>query len=275
MVKPEKIHPFYPDQSFSAIYGGWDGVEIALGHSRAQEEPDGLTCLSPERARGGNMHRKSALVALCASTLTAGGVALLSAPAAAASADAPLTPSALCGVAQSAAWEACAEAAESSYSTAEVSLPLSLSEVSSVSALPQMTTVSMPVITQRVATQPVIAEPILAQPMQVSVSLQPQLLSQQSFRSQRLHSSSFAGQLNPAQFESASLSQQFQEMSLNARERVRAEANRAQARIQHHANVAKERIAREARKSERRIARAAGKHQLRMSEAAWQASGGC
>lgn len=206
------------------------------------------------------MHRKSALVALCASTLTAGGVALLSAPAAAAGADATLTPSALCGVAQSAAWEACAEAVESSYSTAEVSLPLSPVEVSSFSASPQMTTVSMPV---------------LAQPMQISVSLRPQYLSQQSFRSERLHSSSFAGELSPARFESASLSQRFQEMSLNAQERVRAEAKRAQARIQHHADVAKERIAREVRKSERRIARETSKHQLRMSEASWQASKGC
>lgn len=222
------------------------------------------------------MHRKSRrlALALCATTLTAGGAALLSGPAFAATSG----------------WEDCPEVSESSYSTSEIALPLStvseLSEVSTVSApvisrevLAQpviaQPVITQPVIAQPVIAQPVIAQPVLAEPMRVSVSIQPEFSSPRYFHSERFASEPISFQYRSARFSSQLLPSRFERterLSLGSQERVEAEASRAKSRIQHHANVAKSRINREVRKSERRIAREARKSEHRMAEASWRAS---
>ncbi|WP_433497966.1 hypothetical protein ACQP1K_24115 [Sphaerimonospora sp. CA-214678] len=221
------------------------------------------------------MHRKSRrlALALCATTLTAGGAALLSGPAFAATSG----------------WEDCPEVAESSYSTSvsessysasEIALPLStaseLSEVSTVSApVISRQVLAQPVIAQPVIMQPVVAQPVLAQPMRVSVSIQPEFSSPQYIRSERFASEPISFQYRSARFSSELLPSRFERaerISLRAQERVEAEAGRAKSRIQHHANVAKSRINREVRKSERRMAREARKSEHRMAEASWRAS---
>ncbi|WP_055480636.1 hypothetical protein [Sphaerimonospora mesophila] len=217
------------------------------------------------------MHRKSRrlALALCATTLTAGGAALLSGPAFAATSG----------------WEDCPEVSESSYSTSEIALPLStvseLSEVSTVSApvisreVLAQPVIAQPVIAQPVIAQPVIAQPVLAEPMRVSVSIQPEFSSPRYFHSERFASEPISFQYRSARFSSQLLPSRFERterLSLGSQERVEAEASRAKSRIQHHANVAKSRINREVRKSERRIAREARKSEHRMAEASWRAS---
>lgn len=206
------------------------------------------------------MHRKSRrlALALCATTLTAGGAALLSGPAFAATSG----------------WEDCPEVTESSYSASEIALPLSTSELSEVSTA-YAPVVSRQVFTQPVVTQPVVAQPLLAQPMRISVSIQPEFSGPRYYHSERLASEPVSFQYSSARFSSRLLPSRFERMeriSLRAKERVEAEANRAKSRIQHHANVAKSRIDREVRKSERRIARETRKSERKMAEASWQAS---
>ncbi|MFC0862049.1 hypothetical protein ACFHYQ_07050 [Sphaerimonospora cavernae] len=214
------------------------------------------------------MHRKSSrlALALCASTLAAGGVALLSGPAFAATSG----------------WEDCAEVAESSYSASEIALPLSaasqLSEVSTVS-MPVISqqvisqpVVAQPVLAQRVISQPVIAQPVLSEPMSVSVSFQPEFSSPRYFQSERFVSEPISFQYRSARFSSELLPSRFErgeQSPLGAQEQVEAEASQAKSRIQHHANVAKARINREVRKSERRITGETQRSESRMAEASW------
>ncbi|GIH69238.1 hypothetical protein [Sphaerimonospora thailandensis] len=206
------------------------------------------------------MHRKSSrlALALCASTLTAGGVALLSGPAFAATSG----------------WEDCAEVVESSYSASEIALPLQLSEVSTVSTpVISQPVISQPVLAQRVIAQPVIAQPVLAEPMNVSVSFQPEFSSPRYFQSERFVSEPISFQYRSARFSSELLPSRFvrgEQSPLGAQEQVEAEASEAKSRIQHHANVAKARINREVRKSERRIASETQRSESsRMAETSW------
>lgn len=190
------------------------------------------------------MHRKSrrlALMALCATTLTGGGLAVLSGPAAAWGGD-------------------CAEITESSYSTSQVALRRA--------ALPRVSTVSVPVVTQ----------PVLTQPMTISVNIQPAYTAPRHYRSERLvtqpisyryRSTLFAGELAPAAFRS-----ELSAMTLRAEQRLEAAADRAEARIQHRANKAEARIKRAAKKAERRLIRKERKLERRlerrMAQAAWR-----
>lgn len=210
------------------------------------------------------MHRKSrrlALVGLCVSTLTGGGIALLSGPAVAA------TSTVATGGGD------CAKVAESSYTTSRVALR--------PAALPRVSTVSVPVITQ-----PVIAQPVLAQPMTVSVNIQPAYTAPRHFRSERLvsqpiayryRSTLFASELAPTGFraERAAYRTELSAMALRAEQRVEAAADRAEARIQHRANVAEARVKRAAKKAERRLIRKERKLERRLERrlaraAAWR-----
>ncbi|MFC0865692.1 hypothetical protein ACFHYQ_25680 [Sphaerimonospora cavernae] len=215
------------------------------------------------------MHRKSrrlVLVALCASTLTTGGVALMSGPAMAATAGATLAPSAAYGIATAATWDdGCAGLSESSYTTSEVALPL---------AAPELSTVSMPVIAQPVIAQPVIAQPVLAEPMRVSVSVRPEFAAPRYYRSERFVSepisyryrgARFVSELEPVGFQS-----ELSAMTSRAERRIEAATSRGEARIEQRADVAEARIKRTERKAERRLIRKERKLERRLARAAWR-----
>ncbi|GIH67763.1 hypothetical protein [Sphaerimonospora thailandensis] len=225
------------------------------------------------------MHRKSrrlVLVALCASTLTTGGVALMSGPAMAATAGATLAPSAAYGIATAATWDdGCAGLSESSYTTSEVALPLAAPELSTVS-MPVIAqpVIAQPVLAQPVVAQPVIAQPVLAEPMRVSVSIHPEFAAPRYFRSERFVSEPISYQYRGARFvselEPAGFRSELSAMTSRAERRIEAATSRGEARIEQRADVAEARIKRTERKAERRLIRKERKLERRLARAAWR-----